>query len=192
MAVSPLKLQALAAVAALALVSLLVLRTSTAAFTATTANAGNSWATGQIALSDDDGGGVASAMFDVTDMLPGDSVTKCITVTYTGDADPTGVKLYSAVTDGGLGAHLDVTVREGDGGAYGDCTGFSTTATLANNVTLNAFGAHADYSTGVGTWNPSASGQTKTYQFVVTLGTDTPNNAQGADAQATFTWETTT
>ena len=192
MASSALKLQIGAAVAALLLVSLLVLRVSSAAFTATTENPDNSWATGQIALSDDDDDTAASAMFDVSDMVPGDVVTKCITVTYTGAADPEPVKLYADVTDNGLGDHLDVRVREGDGGGYADCTGFSATATLENNVTLNAFAAHADYATGAGTWDPSATGQAKTYEFVVTLGVDTPDTAQGADAQATFTWETGT
>lgn len=184
------KLQFTAAAISLALVSLLVLRVSSAAFSAQTDNPGNSWATGQIALSDDDGG--ASALFDVTGMVPGGSETNCITVTYTGDIDPGVVKLYADVTDGGLGPHLDVTVREGDGGGFGDCTGFSTTATLETDVTLNAFAAHADYATGAGTWDPSATGQTKTYQIVVTLGTDTPDAVQGDSAQATFTWETTT
>lgn len=192
MASSTLKLQIGAAIASLLLVSLLVLRVSSAAFSAQTDNPGNSWATGQISLTDDDGGGVASAMFDVTNMVPGDSVTKCITVTYTGAADPSAVKLYTAITDGGLGDHLDVTIAEGDGGGYADCTGFSATATLKNAVTLNSLAAHADYGTGTGTWDPTATGQSKTYRFVVTLGSDTPDSVQGADAQATFTWETTT
>ena len=192
MATSTLKLQVAAAAVSLALVSLLVLRVSSAAFSAQTVNPDNSWATGEISLSDDDGGGAASAMFDVADMVPGQSVTKCITVTYTGAVDPGVVKVYAAVTDGGLGPHLDLTVKEGDGGAYGDCTGFNPTATLETAVTLNAFGAHADYATGAGTWNPTATGQSKTYQFIAVLGADTPDSAQGADSQATFTWETTT
>jgi hypothetical protein len=192
MATSTLKLQVAAAAVSLVLVSLLVLRVSSAAFSAQTDNPDNSWATGQIDLSDDDGGGAASAMFDVTGMVPGQTVTKCITVTYTGGVDPGVVKVFADVTDGGLGDHLDVTVKEGNGGAYGNCTGFSATATLESAVTLNAFAAHADYATGAGTWNPSATGQAKTYQFVATLGSDTPDSVQGADAQATFTWETTT
>lgn len=191
-ATSTWKLQLAAAVASLLLVSTLVVRVSSAAFSAQTDNPSNSWATGEVTLSDDDGGGAASAMFDVTGMLPGQTVTKCITVTYTGSADPTAVKLFADVTDGGLGDHLDVTVREGDGGAYADCTGFATTATLANGVTLNDFADHADYATGAGSWNPTGTEQDKTYQFVVTLGADTPDAAQGADAQATFTWETST
>ena len=185
------KLQAAAAIASLLMVSLFVVRASSAAFSAQTVNTSNSWSTGAVALSDDDGGGAGSAMFDVTGMTPGDTVVKCITVTYTGSTDPSAVKLYSSVTDNGLADHLDVTVKEGDGGGYGSCTGFAATATIADAVTLTAFGAYADYASGIGTWNPSATGQAKTYQFTVTLGSDTPDTAQGADAQAGFTWEIT-
>lgn len=191
MASSTLKLQVGAAIASLLLVSLLVMRVSSAAFSAQTDNPGNSWATGQVNLSDDDGEGAASAMFDVSAMMPGDTVTKCITVTYTGSTDPAVVKMFTDITDGGLGDHLDVTLTEGDGGGYADCTGYNPTATLKTSVTLNSLATHADYASGTGTWNPTANNQSKTYKFVVTLGTDTPDTAQGADAQATFTWETT-
>lgn len=188
---SALRLQVAAAIVSLAMVSLFVVRASSAAFSAQTVNTSNSWATGAVALTDDDGGGAASAMFDVTGMTPGDTVVKCIAVTYAGSADPSPVKLYSSVTDNGLAAHLDVTVREGDGGGYGSCAGFTPSATIANGVTLTTFGGYSDYATGIGTWDPTATGQTKTYQFTVTLGADTPDSAQGADAQAGFTWELT-
>lgn len=185
-----LKLQIAAAVASLLMVSLFVVRASSAAFSAQTVNPSNSWATGSVSLTDDDGGGTASAMFKVTGMMPGDTLTKCIAVTYSGSADPKPVKLFSAVTNNGLADHLDVTIKEGDGGGYTSCTGFVATATLANAVTLTSFGASNSYATGVGTWDPTGTAQTKTYQFSVTLGTDTPDSAQGTDAQATFTWET--
>ena len=193
--VSSWKLHASAAAVAIVLMSLLVLRVSAAAFTAPTDNPANNWATGSIALSDDDGGGAASALFNVTGMVPGQTESRCITVTYTGDVDPTAVKLYTSVTDGGLGPHLDVTVREADesGGVGSTCGTLSNAAVIVNNQTLNALAtAHPNYTNGAGVWNPTATGQAKTYQFSVTLGADTPASGQGADAQATFTWETTT
>lgn len=185
------KLHIAAAALSLLMVSLFVVRASSAAFSAQTTNASNSWATGAVALTDDDGGGAASAMFDVTGMTPSDTVVKCITVTYAGSADPSPVKLYSSVTDNGLADHLDVTVEEGDGGGYGSCVGFVTSATIASGVTLTDFAGYADYASGIGTWDPTATGQSKTYRFSVTLGADTPDTAQGADAQAGFTWELT-
>lgn len=187
------KLQLGAAIIAVALMSGLVLRVSAAAFSGTTENTGNSWSTGAIALTDDDGGGAAQAMFDITGMMPGGTSTECIVVTYDGGVDPTAVKLYGTITDGGLAPHLDITVKEGTGGSAANCTGFVAGTTIVNNVTLAAFGtAHTAYGDGAGAWNPAADGETKTYEFTVTLGTDTPGTAQGSDAQAVFTWETTT
>lgn len=193
MAASAWKLQIGATVASVLLVSLLVVRVSSAAFSATTQNPSNNWASGSIALSDDDGGGLASAMFDVTGMLPGQTVTRCIKLTYTGATDPTQVKLYGSVTDNGLADYLDVTVKQGAGGGYGNCTGFTASGTILNAVKLKNFGINnTGYSTGVGTWDPAASGDTQVYEFTVTLRSDTPSSAQGSDAKATFTWETTT
>lgn len=188
------KLQVGAAAASLLLVSLLVLRVSSAAFSATTANTGNSWSAGSITLTDDDGGGASQAMFNVTGMVPGQTVTKCIVVTYSGAVNPTAVKLYSGgITDGGLAPHLDVTVEEGDGGTYTSCTGFAATGTILTSKALSAFHSdHNGYATGVGTWDPSGNAQTKTYRFSVTLGSDTPASAQSNNAQASFTWETQT
>jgi len=189
------RLQVGATLASLVLISLLVMRVSAAAFTATTDNPQNSWDTGSITLTDDDGGGAGSAMFNVSGMLPGQTEVRCITVTYTGAADPAAVKLYVAVTDGGLGAHLDVEVSQvtETGGSGNACGTVSGPTGIVATQTLNAFGtAHSGYSNGAGTWDPTGTAQTQSYQFTVTLGADTPDSAQGSDAQATFTWETTT
>ena len=192
MATSTWKLQLGAATASLALVSLLVMQVSSAAFSATNVNEDNSWSTGTIALSDDVAAG--TALFDVSGMFPGDTVTKCIVVTYDGAVDPTAVRLYATVDDtGGLGDHLDVTVKEGTGGSAANCSGFVAGATIVNDDTLNAVGAaHSGYANGAGTWDPAADGDAQTYEFTVTLGSDTPSSVQGASATATFTWETTT
>lgn len=185
------KLQAGAALVAMALMSGLVLRVSAAAFTADVDNAANSWATGSIALGTD----ATTAMFSVTGMLPGQTETRCITVTYTGDTDPGAVKLYGSVTDSGLGPHLDITVTEATetGGTGSTCGTLAASTVIVATQTLNAFGsAYTNYSTGAGAWDPAATGDTKTYQFSVTLGADTPTTAQGGSADATFTWQTTT
>ena len=55
-----------------------------AAWTATTTNPNNSIESGTISIADDDSG---QAMFDVTNLEPGDSMTRCITVTNTGSTD---------------------------------------------------------------------------------------------------------
>lgn len=190
------KLQLGAGVASLALISLLVLQVSSAAFTAKTSNSANSWATGQVALTDD-AGDPAVAMFDVSGMVPGQTVTRCIEVTYTGSADPEPVKLYASGADSGLGQYLDVTVTEGSGSTFGDCGGTFVadpaqgaqivSATLADFKT-----AHTNFSNGAGIWDPTTTGDKRVYQFVVQLNANTPDSAQNASAAATFTWETTT
>ena len=96
----------------LVVVSVLVVTSSIAAFGDTTDNTGNSFSTGTVTLTDDDVG----ALFTVTNLIPGQSVQDCITVTYSGSiADPSAVRIYSGgYTDSGdLDTHLDITIDEG-------------------------------------------------------------------------------
>lgn len=168
----------------------LVWHASYAAFVGTTSNSGNSWTAGSVTLTDDDAG---AAMFDVSGLVPGASTGSphCITVTYSGDV-PASVKLYSADATGDLAQYIDLTIQQGTGGSFADCTGFTPDATV-NPIftgTLQAFGAaHDDFASGVGTFTPSTSPTTKVYEFSYTLDAATPSSAQGADATATFTWE---
>src|SRR4051794_13933522 len=64
----------------------LVYQASNAAFTATTATGTNSWATGNVFLSN---AMVSGAAFNVTNIKPGvaNAQTRCIDVTYTGSLD---------------------------------------------------------------------------------------------------------
>ena len=108
--------------------------------------------------------------------------------------DPTLVKLYSGgFTDSGnFGDYLNVTVDEGDGGTFADCTGFvEDDAGAEFSDTLTQFDAlHTNYGNGVGEWDPSAAGQFKTYQITVELDAATPNAEQNESVTAlTFTWE---
>ena len=167
---------------ALLVASLLVWNASSSAFQATTTNGTNSWASGSVAISDDDSG---SAMFTATGLKPGDTGRKCILVTYGGSL-AASVKLYAAAS-GGLAQYLDLTVEQGTGGTSGGCGSFAPESTLFNG-TLSGFAAAANnYATGVGNWTPSAAGATKAYRFTYTLRDD--NAAQGLAASATFTWE---
>jgi hypothetical protein len=128
-------------------------------------------------------------MFAITNMKPGQTETKCITITYQGSLDAS-VVLYGALTAGdGLDDYLDLTVERGSGGSFTDCTGFSSSETVYSG-TLDGFAAtHANFGTGAGTWAPTggAPDDDMTYRFVVTLQDD--NAAQGLTTTATFTWE---
>ncbi len=189
------RLNALAAAASLALVSTMVLRTTDAAFSAQTVNSANEFDFATIALADNDNGTV---MFDVADMVPEDSITKCIRVTYTGSVD-VDVNVWSSdITDGdSVAQHLDMTIEEGvaASGALGvlTCDTFVADGAAIFTNTLDAFATtNVAHGSGVGTWAPSTTG-TKDYRIVVTLGSDTPDSAQGGSVTSVeFTWEAQT
>lgn len=176
-----------------ALVGILVLTASRAAFTDTTDSVGSALAAGTVALSDDDAG---SALFAVSNMAPGDTVTRCITVTYGGSITGTGpVRLYSGgYTDSAsLGSHLNLTIEEGTGAGFGDCAGFASNGTLFSGVLAAFDAAHGDYATGTGGWQPASSPESKSYRITVQLDGATPNSQQGASvAGLTFVWEVST
>lgn len=184
------KLQAVAAVvAALALTSVMVLRTTSAAFTDTTDNASNSWDAGSVTLTDDDSG---SALFSATDLVPGDSSTGCIEVTYGGSLTlSSAATLYASVSEttvggDGLGNDLDVVVERG---AATDTCALMVTPTQIYSGTLAAFNSSGS-PLGTG-WTPGTGDTVRPFKFTVTLGNDTPNSAQGEGADATFTWSVT-
>lgn len=182
---------AIAALGSMIAVSAIVVTASVAAFTDTTSNAGNSFSTATIELVDDD---LDAAMFSVTGLVPGQSVSDCIVVTYQGDyADPSAVRLYSGgYTDSGdLGTYLNLTVDEGTGGSFGDCTGFSLDNTIESGSTLFGFDAtHTDYASGAGVWDPASTPESKTYRVTVELDAAAPDSEQGENVSAfTLTWE---
>ena len=175
----------------LVVVSVLVVSSSVAAFTSSTSNTGNSFTAGTVALVDDD---LAAVMFTVTDMDPGTTTTDCITVTYQGSvADPAAVKIYSGgYTDSGdYDTYLNLTIEEGSGGSFGDCTGFSSENTIESAGTLSDFDtAHTNYATGAGVWDPASTPESKTYRVTVALDAAAPDAEQGESVTAmTFTWE---
>lgn len=174
-----------------AAMSTLVVVTSQATFSDVTDNTANSATAGDIELVDDDSD---SAIFTISDMEPGQTEVDCILVTYQGSIpDPSGVKVYSGgYTDSGdFGTYLNLTIEEGTGGTFGDCTGFSSEATIESGGTLATFdSASTNYATGVGSWDPSGTPATKTYRITLELDSSTPNAEQGESVTGlAFTWE---
>ena len=163
-----------------------IVTASIAAFSDTTDNTGNTWSTGTVVLTDDDGG--SGILFTVVGMKPLDVVTNCIVVTYEGTLLPADVVLYGVSGGTGLDAYLDLIVEEGTGGIFNNCSGFSATSTVYTGGTLADFAvAHTNFGNGAGTWTPSANPESVTFKFTATLQDN--NAAQGLDATATFTWE---
>lgn len=171
----------------------LTLQPSSAAFTASTASSGNAFSSGTVAISNERSGSVVFT--GVGSLIPGDTATKCITVTYSGTVS-SAVKLYaSAYTDTGLADDLHLTLEEGDGGNYASCTGFTRTGYLINDQDLatvfnpSGVAARRNYAGGLGgTWTPAANPTVKTYRFTYSLPPATPNTAQGKTVAVTFTW----
>lgn len=182
----------IAILASVLLVSFMMVSVSRAAFTASTDNTGNSLSTATLTLTDDDGG--SSVLFNVSDMVPGDTSVNCIAVTYSGSqADPAGVKVYSGgFTDSGtLADYLNVTIEEGTSATFGDCATFSSVNTIESGGTLTDFDtAHTSYATGAGVWDPSGTPETVAYRITFELDAATPDAQQGESVTAlNFTWE---
>ena len=172
-----------AIVVAMLTLALVIVTTSRAAFTDTTENAGNSFASGSVIITDDDGG---SAMFAATEMTPGEPVIECITLTYSGSLVPADVRMYG-VSAGVLATYLDTTVEIGSGGSFGDCTGFTPSSTLYSGTLANFSATHTDWATGLATFTAPANPTTQTLRFTVDVQNDP--GAMTQSATATFTWE---
>lgn len=170
-------------------VTFLVVGSSRAAFSDTTDNTANSISASSIQLVDDDSG---SAMFTATGMKPGDTLTKCIQVTYNGDITPaTPIKLYrnAAFTGTGLEDYLDLVIEIGTGGSSASCVGFTPSSTLSTGSRLADFeSTYTNYASALSTaWTPTGAGQARTFRFSLALQDN--NAAQGLNSTFGFTWE---
>lgn len=167
----------------------LVWQSSYAAFSGTTRNSGNDWSTGSVALTDDDAG---SARFQVSNMLPGQSETKCITVTAN-TTSPGTVKAYivnPVTSTSGLENHVKITVVTGDGGSFANCSGFVPHVTgnpVVTATSLSALALAGNYANGVGGWPVSAGTQTRTYQITWNFDTTGLSQSQVDQFQGTHT-----
>ena len=178
----------------LAVAVALVWQSSYAAFSATTDNGVNNWRAGSVSIADGDGGGVGSAMFNLTDdgaLKPGSTRTRCIEVTKSGTLAAT-VELYTSglTTTNALSTYLDLVVDQGTGSVTGgSCSSFTPLGSGANVYTGTLAAMGTSFATGHGDWGPVAGSQTRTYRFTYTLNNGAPNSTQGGTADVTFRWE---
>ena len=162
----------------------MIKNSSEAAFSATSGPNASTWGGGSVILNNDSTG---TALFTVPAAKPGDTGTKCITVTYSGTL-AANVKEYVSASSGTLGQYIDLTIERGTGGSSASCTGFVAEATDYAPGTLGAFQtARTNFSNGVGTWAPAGGTSSKTYRITYTIQNN--NAAQGLSASATFMWE---
>lgn len=173
--------------------SAMVWQSSQAAFSGTTRNSGNDWSTGSISLTDDDAG---SARFQVANMTPAQTATKCITVTANASV-PGLVKAYvvnPVASPQRLEDHVFVSVNAGSGGSFASCTGFVSQSEIIPRTSLSALAAYDDYASGVGGWSVPAGTQSRTYEITWTFDvaslTQTEVDAlQGSHTGLDLQWE---
>jgi hypothetical protein len=185
----------LAIPAAIAVSGVVVSQASYSAYSATTVNPTSNWATGTVALNDDD---TNTAAFTAANLKPGATGSRCIVVTSTGSL-ASAVKLYATTptTTKNLAANITLTITQGTGGSFGTCTGYTPLATGASvyTGTLDGFGTTAtSYSTGLGSWTPAVNpagtaNESRTFQITYTVKSDAPDTTQGGTAAVGFTWE---
>lgn len=165
----------------------MVWQASYAAFSDVTSNPTNNWSSGTVRLADNDS---ETALFAATNLKPGATAAKCITVTSSGSL-PSTVKLYGTdyATTNNLASTLALKVEEGSGSTSAECAGFAAAGAAIFDGTLTAFSSKTSFANGVGTWAPAAGTQTKSYRVTYTLSPATPDTAQGGTAKVGLTWE---
>ncbi len=186
-------LQLAAGALSLILVALLVVTASRAAFVAQNDNIANTVSSAAVDLTDND---ADNAMFvGVTGLMPGVVEDRCIQVAYTGNVDPTEVKLYiaGALAAGDLSDYLNLTIDVGaaTGQAFRSCTGFVSTTQLYTGDLLDFATAHPNYATtplATG-WTPTA-GESRVFRF--TIGVQDNATAKNKSTTFGFSWETRT
>lgn len=178
--------------AAIAVSGLVVSQASYSAYSASTVNPTNNWASGTVALTDDDAN---TAAFTASNLKPGSTGTKCIAVTSSGSL-PSTVKLYGTTPAGtkSLASHINLSITQGTGGSFGSCTGYTPLANGASlfTGTLESFGtSHTSYTNGLGTWSTAGgtNQEARTYQITYTLNSQAPDTTQGGTASLGLTWE---
>jgi hypothetical protein len=176
---------------AVLLAGLMVWQGSNAAFSADTRNTGNSWETGAVGISDDDGG---AAMFQIQNVVPMASGSKCIAVTASTTVAST-IKFYVGdLAADGLEPYVKVTVAQGTGGSFGGgCGAFTADQTEASQSLAAIEADHSSWATAILPWT-TAVGATKTYKIDWVFDTSTLTQTQidalqGRAASINFEWE---
>ncbi|HEX8632065.1 MAG TPA: hypothetical protein VF755_28225 [Catenuloplanes sp.] len=192
----------------------LVWQASHAAFSATTVTGSNSWATGTVAVTNDQAG---VAVFNgLTGLKPDSSATSlilpgiaaysasttasggsaCLKVTYTGSL-AANIRLYGTVTNAGLAQYLLFSVDTGTNTASAEDLSCGTYTSVANvsgpspnsTVYLSAFPATWAVANPTA-WTNVAQNATRWYRISWALPSNTTlTGASAVNAQVVFTWE---
>ena len=141
---------------------------SGADFTSSSVNSANAFTTGTLTQTNSKAN---SAVFNLDNMKPGDTVNGSVTITNSGTL-AAGFKLTETATNGfTTKSNLKLTITESG----------STTP-----VWTGTFGELTGKSLDLGSWGPKTS---KTFVFSVTLAQAADNSEQGKTATATYNWD---
>ena len=159
------------------------------AFSSNTTNPGNELAAGTVELTDNDG---VAPLYLENKLKPGQSLKKCIKVTYGGSLDA-DVKLYLADNVGDLAPYVDLKITPGTQttSTFPDCTGFNAeTGGSVFDGTLASFASgHSAWGSGFpNTGRQFSEGESVVYQFELTLRNEAAAEGKQTGAHA-FTWE---
>src|SRR3954454_4742959 len=158
-------------------------------FNKTSSMPGNSVGAGTVVLTDNDAG---TSPLSMSGVMPGDSDTACILVSYTGSA-PATVRFYGTVGGSGLAPYLNFTVTRGTftgTPAAGSCTGFTADAT--GSLLYTGLLSALPTTTGTAIADPAASwtsGDNRGYKLQWTLPSGVAAAAQGKTASVDVTWQ---
>jgi predicted ribosomally synthesized peptide with SipW-like signal peptide len=182
----------LTSLAAVSLVGLVGVVGTRAALSATTDNSANQFNAGEISITDNDAG---SFMYNVTNALPGDTVSRCIQVTYTSTPGlNSNVVLYMGTPIGSVGPYVDMTVDVGTQASpvFPDCTGFAASSNLFTGTLTGFQAAHNSAGTGLA-YSPNgatpwASGNTVVYRVTLTLSNTARLPGENFSGTHVYTW----
>ena len=191
-------LRAATPLAALLVAALLIWQGSNAAFSATTDNTNDTWATGNMVLTNNGGGtsyaGSTAALFNEGNLKPGDTGVKCITVHSAGSLAG-NLRLYRGSITGtnsaALAAVIDVTVDavavSAATNVQANCTGYTGgTSGAVFTGTLN--GMPTTYAGATGT-AVAGGAQRVVYRIGWTINATAGNGVQSSSAIANLNWE---
>jgi hypothetical protein len=191
----------IAPLAGLLAVGVLAWQSSYAAFSATTDNGTESWTTGQMTLTNNGGtavyAGSTTAVFNDTNLKPGSTSTKCITVKST-TSFAGSLRFYrSALVDSApsLGAQIQLTIDAAPVAAdvLANCAGFPAAGLTSITAGTALTALPTTYAGAVPSVAVAAGTQLVAYRIAYTFattGTNAGDNAlQGKTVTAAFTWE---
>jgi hypothetical protein len=149
---------------------------SGANFTASSANPSNAFASGTLAMTNSGSGAILSA----SNMRPGDSQSGTVDISNSGSLSGAYSLAESALTGATLAGQLDLKVVDcGDVSATPDCTtGPAVYTGKLDSLSLTSLGTFA-------------AGETRRYEFTVTLPAATGNAFQGLSSSVQFDWSAT-